>query len=1466
MTRWLAMSTLLGLVLLTRLAGGVEVSLVNESMEMVFDLEAQGGLCGLRNIPCDTVFLPPLGESAPNRSPWLLVLRAADGGFRELTARDATRLTHRLSGRTLELAWTGVRAPGLDGELSVTVQVLLVPSEGKSRWEIAVEGSLEGALWDVQFPRLLGLKGPSDDELALPLYLGRLVRDPIGAKTQVLLDYPQPASMQWLAYWGTPTPRLPALSAPVAGTVTESGWRPDLSAAAGLYLAAEDGDGWHKRFAVDTRTVPGRLSWWVHHLPPLDQWPITPGQHPVSYVLPYPVVLTAFRGDYHEAAAIYRDWARRKAWCRRGTAESWPQQAPAPGTADEALWVPLWFRQIGFWAKFYHEPAKVVPEWAAYKKWLRVPLASHYYRYTIARFDDDYPEPLPADPYLLQGMVAAREMGVMPLPYINGVIWDTDTQSWRRENGQAAAVKDDTGRLVPWTIASEVFAHMCPVEPWRAKLRETTGKLVGEQGMAGVYLDCLAAVRTLPCYDPQHQHSLHGGDHRSQNNRRLMEELRLSTRRKVPDACFFTEEIGEQFLDLMDGFLTLDLTRSSLGAGEQVFPLFSAVYHPYTINFGSDAQLDLDADAFALQMGTLFTWGFVPLLSTSVAVPPREGDRNSELLRELVQAYYRVGKPFLQDGQWERLALVPTGSSRPTGRLALAAAPHTVAYGVLGGKRRQWQGPAVLGSAWRQGNAVGVALVNLTAVAQNAELWLDLAGLGLAADSRLTVLWPDAAAAELDDAGACRISLGPNQAMILAVGASSRPVRRQPLEECPWELLTATAGAMPPQVEKEGRLWACSDGLVAQGFGANESTVEALSVDGQGALVPRLGRQAERRGPAAEGWGLPRRQLEQPFALLRRLPHRVSAGEPRVTVWGGEADWLLCRVSGAGELNFAKPGLVAGFLAGGGTGPIALPPLQSALAVSAGAGERLVGYWAPDKAAGKTILERAKACGVAVTEAEVVRRALEGLCEAPSVETLGVLSQSLAALFEACRRTPSMASPGSPLLALAQRVNALVSGVSGIDATLVSEDDWLTPGLPKAVTLITHGSSVAPTVRLTALADVPAEALEISLVPAAAGSNLVTAQVLLRQEDYVERLVPVVAFVGCPVGAADLRLTAVLWLESNRPLALNVPLQAAVAVAGRSVVTELTVRNLSPQNLTVAAAATGPEGWVVSTVPAEIHLPALLERPIRLTLTPPLGAKTQTANLLLTVKYAPGQVDGMTADIPCEVRERLGVLRQPNSAVPVVATKARLRRSNQVALWRQAGEEVQVTVRNLRVTKYVDTLKARLLDVAFATVASGTAPVDEGVVLTAKAAEAGVLHVLVDAGSGSAEVEAGGLALAEVATADVPLSLFCSPIKRWFYVPKGARTFHLAARDGGETETARIRISAPDGRVALDRDGRWVGTPQPIEVGPEAAGRVWTLECWPLQDISLWLGGEVCPYLSSDPAEVPAPLADLALP
>lgn len=1446
------------------LAGAVEVSLVNESMELVFDTAAGGGLSGLRSIPGNVPFLSALGSAEADRSPWLLVLRTAAGASTEVTARHAARLTHKLSGRSLELIWEGVQPDGVLGELRVAVRVTLVPTEGKSRWEISVDGTAAAALWDVQFPRILGLKGLPFDHLALPHYLGRLIHDPVGCGTRIALEYPQPASMQWLAYWGTAAPPDPTAASPRDGTPVESGWRPDEQDATGVYLAAEDGDGWHKRFAVDSSLIPGRLSWWIHHLPSLDQWPLRPERHPVNYALPYPVVLTCFRGDYHEAAGIYRDWARRKPWCRRGPADTWPAQAPLPGTPDECLWVPTWFRQTGFWAKFYQEPAKVVPEWAAYRRWLRVPMASHYYRYTIAKFDDDYPEPLPADPYLIPGMLAAREIGVRPLPYTNGVIWDTDTQSWQRENGLAAAIKDGAGRFIPWDIHGEIFAYMCPVEQWRSKLRDTTAKLVGEHAMAGVYLDCLAATRAMPCYDLLHQHGVHGGDYRAKGNRRLLEELRLGTRRLVPDAAFFTEEIGEQYIDLMDGFLTLDLTRSSLQAGEQVFPLFSVVYHPYTLNFGSDAQLDMDPDAFALQMGTLFCWGSVPLVSAQVAVPPQAGDRNSEFLREVVQAYYCVGLPFLQDGQWERMTVVPDSGSRPRGRISLATAAHTVTYRGLNRAARTWQGPAVLASAWRNGAAVGVALANITGAPQNVLLAMDPGGIGVPAESRLTALWPEGLAVAADGTGSFPLSLGPGRVAILVLGDPGRSWRRLPLEECPWDLLTADHGVLPERVEREGFLWACSDGLVSQQFRDGGCSVVPMVVGEQGAVVRRAGRQAERRGAAAEGQGLPRRRLDQPFALLRRLPHQVTQGEPRVTVLGGEADWLLCRVSGACEIAFPKPGLT--FVHGGSAVPSPTElATRSRVGVPGDPAGYLVAYWVVDRGPGRTVAERAQACNAAILEAELVREALDSLYDAPTLAALASLSRTVAAALEASRAAPALAAPGAPLVGLMQRTSAIVAAVTGMDATLVAEDDWLTPGLPKTVTLATRGREAPPEVRIVALADARAGEVHVAPSPADVGSSLVRADVLLRREEYVERLVPIAGFVRCPVAGESMVLSALLWLDSNRPLCLQPPRQAPITLAGRETQTAVTLRNVSPLDLSVAVIPAGPPGWTVVAEPAATQLAALSEQTVRLRLTPPAGATTQSAVVQVRATYAPEQVSGVTVGIPCAVRERLDVLRQPQPRAAERST-ARLRHRNQVAIWGQAGDRIPVTFRNVRVTRYEDTLRVVIYDPGFRQAESRDVRVDQSATVTLSAAEAGVFHAMVDSGSGSAEVDTGGRPSAEVATAECPLSLFCSPIRRWFYVPKAAQRLFVAARDGGPDETARIRITEPGGRVAFDRDGTWGGEHHEMPVKPGAAGRVWMLECWPVQDISLWLGGDACPYLSSDLAEVPAPVVDLAHP
>jgi hypothetical protein len=116
---------------------------------------------------------------------------------------------------------------------------------------------------------------------------------------------------------------------------------------------------------------------------------------------------------------------------------------------------------------------------------------------------------------------------------------------------------------------------------------------------------------------------------------------------------------------------------------------------------------------------------------------------------------------------------------------------------------------------------------------------------------------------------------------------------------------------------------------------------------------------------------------------------------------------------------------------------------------------------------------------------------------------------------------------------------------------------------------------------------------------------------------------------------------------------------------------------------------------------------------------------------------------------------------------------------------------------------------------------------------------------------GQAEVRTESRFVAELATDQDKLHLFCSPVTRWFYVPAGARGFALCAQDGGPDETARFVVTSPTGRVALERDGNYAGTEMAVEVRPEEAGKVWTLRVEPRQDISLWLKGDVCPYLSA---------------
>ena len=1464
MCRWLALSALSLLTLWTGAPCRAEVvSLANNYLRLSLDSDDGYALSGCAEATraVDFVTGRPAGVKQ-DRSPWMIWVRDASGQQVQLTSADAAGVDHKVEAERLTVTWTGVKSEVGQADLDVTMTIRLPAASAKTYWDLDVRGRATGVLWQVDFPRVFGLRSLGDDQMCVPQYWGRLIRDPTRNPVRYSVNYPQPASMQFLAYWGTEDQREPELATAERGVV-ETGWSPDRSDAVGLYWATEDANGYLKRFAVDSQTVPGQLSWHVEHLPGLATWPLPAHREPqpVSYSPEYDTVIAPFTGDYHEAAALYRDWAKKQVWCQRGTADEWPDTAPADGSDDLARWTPEWFREIGFWAKFYHEPAKVLPEWAAYRKWLRVPMASHYYRYNIAKFDDNYPEHLPPDPYLLQGIRDARAMGVRPLPYINGVIWDTDTQSWLKEKGFATAAKAESGGLYPWDINGEIHASMCPaVEQWRTKMRETSEKLMWEHGMCGVYLDCLAATQAQPCYDPTHGHPLRGGDYAAKGNRQLMFDLRRHIRRFDREACFFTEEIGEQYLDVMDGYLTLDITRSYCRPGEQVFPVFTAVYHPYTINFGSDAELGLEPDYFAWQYGEAFLWGEQPLISANVAKAPMAGDSNSEFLREVTQAYYCVGQRFLQGGEWRRIAVRPFEAKPGKCGLELAAKPYTLEYAKTKDRYTTWAGPAVRASAWEREGDLAVVLVNITGEEQAVELTVRPDRLRLSPKCRLVRAWPHPAADTGGADGVHKLVMPARRVAIYVLTADvPHASRARPLDETPWELLTVEDGNFPSVEGPAKSLWACADSMVENVVGSGGTVARPVDSGETGDVVTRQGTQAQVRGPAAEGRGLPRASKDQPFLLLRQLPHTVQAANPEpVYVAAGNDDYLSCQVGGGTKLAFARPGLVV--VSDGLTGEVvrSLAEGPAASVTVPARGTYLVGYARVDPDGFARALAEAPLLEPRCRPLVAKCRALVAAPRERREQALADATRSLCELERSLNDLPAALSLTSPLVEVHRQLQSLAAAQVSAGIELTADDDWLSPGLPKALQVAAMGAG-----------DIAGrtEGVEVkslgNWVPGkrttrADGALLYGGRLTLDDANHVERLVPVVASARVTRAGLGFYLSDILELEANRPFEIQTQSTPVTVVAGRVATGEATLRNWSPYDVEVTTTATGPAGWRLTAEPGKVNAPALQDTSVRVQMAPPASARRGEFEVRCVADYAPGLDTAVLGLFKISVLESLVpfVAQADRWEQPKPDNLACLRQRGKLALFAKAGEPLHLKVSNIRVTQYTDSVRLRLLDPDLRVVVEGSIPVDGSREVNQPAPQTGAYYLELMPGSGSAKVEVSNRCAAEIATKEDPLRLYCSRIQRQFFVPASSKGFRFGAVDGGPDETAHFQIASPTGRVALEANGNFAGTEVSVEVRPGEAGKVWTLLCEPRQDVHFWLGGDVCPYLSTSPERV----------
>jgi PKD repeat protein len=402
----------------------------------------------------------------------------------------------------------------------------------------------------------------------------------------------------------------------------------------GLYFAMHDPDGCAKDVVVESQgNGQGVRLAFEQVAPNLG----APGN---GFVLRGEAVWQLFRGDWFDAARIYRDWVRAEA--------TWWPTLTAQGREDTALAM----RELPVWTLGCCDPEGVASPAERFQEYLGVPVGMHWYYWHEIPFDNDYPHYFPAKPGVAEATRELQAANVMVMPYINARLWDTrdrDTEDWQfTATALPWATKDEQGNPVVESYGSTEsdgspvqMAVMCPATAlWQQTVNEICEQLFQEVGVDAVYLDQVAAARPVPCMAENHGHLPGGGSWWNEGYWQMLAAIRAA----MPEGAFLTSEANaEVFAKWLDGFLVWHWQSDGM------VPAFPAVYggavqmfgRSYWGEDGAVGEEALCAKAgqqlvFGEQLGWIYPW--------VVDRPSADFFRNLVQTRWLFRLYFYAGE------------------------------------------------------------------------------------------------------------------------------------------------------------------------------------------------------------------------------------------------------------------------------------------------------------------------------------------------------------------------------------------------------------------------------------------------------------------------------------------------------------------------------------------------------------------------------------------------------------------------------------------------------------------------------------------------------------------------------------------------------------------------------------------------------------------------------------------------------
>ena len=643
MTKKTFLPALLGAALF---AYGEAPVLENDAMRILFADASRGwGVTGIVNkVAGDARFLR---DTTREIDLWQVFFAKEKDGKRveckEVSNRSGAKRRIERYGNRTTFVFEGIDLPGEPGAVDVRATVELEPGRGGSLWTLDVTNrSRVFALTRTKYPVLKRVTDDGAGDVMMPsVNFGAFIQRKRDSK-----KIPDPRMVGYMGY-------SPMVSAFNLGD-------------AGLYVAAHDGAGHDKYFDIKGEQ---NVSFYtpVENMGYVGRAGKGPG---------YPVCVACYKGDWWQAAKLYRKFALRQPWTAKGPI---CRRADYPKTMSET---PLWIN--------IHGDSTVASN-------------------TLAAAKKVYPDfATGLHPGVSNAVAACRAMGQMPMIYTNGRLWDAGTMGWRFAQPYAT-VQDGGTPYIERYGNKRAQGVMCPyTHEWQDVMNELARRITGpEIGAPGLFMDQIGAAAPKLCFNPAHGHTLGGGTYWFDGYRKLLAQAHATT--FANGAFLTTEGSAEPWMDNIDGYLIVTMRRA-----EDV-PFYPAVYSGYTTYFCSPQHGLDDETSWRYLQTREALWGVeLGWFSPSFLTVPGMAAK-----REIVGALCRLRMQYKDFLAYGTLLDEARFAAEPA-RVPVKLHPRWVNRG----KPQAFGAPAVIGNLWRNSadTETRLFLANISDVEQTVTL------------------------------------------------------------------------------------------------------------------------------------------------------------------------------------------------------------------------------------------------------------------------------------------------------------------------------------------------------------------------------------------------------------------------------------------------------------------------------------------------------------------------------------------------------------------------------------------------------------------------------------------------------------------------------------------------------------------------------------------------------------------------